>query len=393
MKIQHVLYPPDEIFQLNNEYNQDTRKEKINGGIGVYLDDRGQPYVLPAVKKAFSLLSKANFNYLPISGDVTFLDASLKLALGNNLYTSLESKIARQGVAGGTNGLFIWGSFVKQIDPHPTLILSAPTWENHKKIFAYLGFKIVEYNHVAPNHRFDLDSCIRAVVEHPQGYVLLHGGPTHNPTGINPDQRQWRQLVDLLQRYHCHALFDFAYMGLGENVDKDSLPIRLTVSKGLSVSIVISYSKNMTLYQHRTGALFISTKNEKERQTAESRLKHIFRIVNSNPPGPGELVVKTILTSQELKEQWLAGLQDMVHSLTTRRKLFVKHAGDQFRHIMNQKGLFSLLNLSKQQVSQLKNKHGIYLLSNSRLNFGGLSLENAAKVAGAILEETTSSTI
>lgn len=377
----------DEIFQLNKEYKDDPRKNKINGGIGVYLDDNGHPYVLPVVKKAISFLSYDDFNYLPISGDPTFLSESAKLVFGDALYENLQKKIAQQAVNGGTNGLFVWGNLVKGNNKKPAIIISNPTWENHKKIFSYLGFKIIEYNHLTVNKTFDFNSCKNSISKYPEKYILFHGGSTHNPTGVNPSKKQWIKLINLLKEYRQTILFDFAYMGLGENIDTDSYPIRLAIKNSVPVAIIISYSKNMTLYQQRTGALFILGKTEKLKNSIENQLKYIFRIVNSNPAAFGELVVKTILTNQGLKKEWISSLQDMMHSLHARRKIFTDRTAGKFTHLMDQKGLFSLLNLSPAQVSNLKKKHAIYLLSNSRINFGGISLYNIEKVAQAVLNE------
>lgn len=113
------LVPADEIFQLNTEFNQNKRREKINGGIGVYLDSRGNPYVHPVVKKAIKFLTVSNFNYLPIAGDPSFLKESTKLLLGDSLFSLFEEKLAKQGVSGGTNGLFIWGSLIKETEKKP----------------------------------------------------------------------------------------------------------------------------------------------------------------------------------------------------------------------------------------------------------------------------------
>src|SRR3989338_6545605 len=132
---------PDEIFNLNQEFNKDPRKEKINGGIGVYLEEKGKSFVLPVVKKVTTRLDLASFNYLPIAGDKVFLEQTANLFLGNKLYDEYESFLVKQGTIGGTNGLFIWCNLVKEINRKPTIIISNPTWENHKKIFSYFGFR------------------------------------------------------------------------------------------------------------------------------------------------------------------------------------------------------------------------------------------------------------
>lgn len=363
---------PDEIFNLNKEFIADPRSEKINSGIGVIVDEDSKPYVLPVVKKVITQMRFDNFNYLPVAGDNSFLEASASIVLGNKLHYQFNANIAKQGVVGGTNGLFILGSFIAQQDKHPRILLSNPTWENHKKIFSYLKFHILEYDHTDNSTHFNLSSLIDELKNNPSIYVLFHGGPTHNPTGINPNNKQWNNLIPYLLKGRHNVIFDFAYMGLGDTIEKDSYPIRLFLKHGIPVSIILSYSKNMTLYQQRTGAILVSCLTQSEKIITEQHLQKIFRIVNSNPPAFGELIVKTILNNNELKSQWLMELDNMKELLQKRRRLFVQKTGIKFHHIQNEKGLFSLLNLNRNAIKTLKDSYGIYLLASSRINFGGI---------------------
>src|SRR3989338_5299176 len=148
--------PVDEIFQLKAEFEQDPRKGKINGGIGVYLDSKGKPFILPAVKTAISKLEYSNFNYLPLSGDPIFLAETAKLVLGNHLFKLHNDYLAKQGTIGGTNGIYLWARFIKAIDEKPTIIIGLPTWENHVMIFKYFGFKIIVYPHLTGEKKFNL---------------------------------------------------------------------------------------------------------------------------------------------------------------------------------------------------------------------------------------------
>lgn len=376
----------DEIFKLNNEFISDQRKEKINGGIGLYLDDEGKPYVMSAVRKAVSILNLSNFNYLPISGDSIFLEESAKIVLGNYLYSNLKKNIIKQAVAGGTNGLFLWGSLIKIFNRKPLIIISNPSWENHKRIFSYLGFRIKEYKHLNEKGDFNFRAFKKIIIENPRVFLLLHGGSTHNPTGVNPDNKQWEEIVEIIKHNKNEICFDFAYMGLGNNIEKDSYSTRLFIRNNIPTSIVISYSKNMTLYQHRTG-IFLRIENSIKKKTlAENHLQNIFRITNSNPPAFGQLIAKEIFTNDQLKNNWINSLKTMVKSIENRRRLFVDKTGDRFKFILKHKGLFSLLNLNPDYILKLKDKYGIYLLSNSRINFSGISIKNIEKTAKAINE-------
>lgn len=374
----------DEIFQLNKEFGADSRVDKVNGGIGVYLDDIGKPYVLPVVKKAIKSLKFDNFNYLPIAGDQVYLDESAKLVFGEQFVSGHNECIAKQASVGGTNGLYIWGSVIRNLESSPSIIISNPTWENHKKIFTNLGFSIFTYEQVGRNNKFNYEGFKKTLLQHPKAYVLLQGGFTHNPTGVNPDNNQWVQLATVVKETGHKVVFDYAYMGLGEDVPTDSFSVRSFVKNDIPVSVVISYSKNMSLYQHRVGAIFTICSSKEEKLGFEKHLTYMFRIINSNPPAFGEQIVKTILNSTFLKNEWIHTLKDMVNRLDYRRQLFAKHAGKNFGHVVKEKGLFSILDLRKDQIDMLRKKKGIYLLSSGRINFGGIPVESISRVATTI---------
>lgn len=371
----------DEIFSLNEEYNNDKRKNKVNCGIGVYLDDRGKPYIPLSVKKAVSKLQTKNFNYLPISGDQLFLKYSSKL-----IFASKNSDIfAKQGVMGGTNGVFMWGSFVKRSQKKPKILIGVPTWENHINIFRYLDFKIIKYKHLE-NNKYNMGGFQKAMFRNKKAYLLFHGGSTHNPTGINPSKKEWEKIANLVMKNGNSVLFDFAYCGLGESVDDDAFPIRLFLKKNIDISVVFSLSKNMSLYQHRTGALFIKARSKNKKIEFEKTLQGLFRIVNSNPSAFGEKIVSLVLSSPKLRNQWYEDIFNMTRSLIKRRKIFARKTGGKFDYILKGSGLFSLLRLNKNQIKILKRKYAIYLLSDGRINFGGLSKKNLSYVAKSLLE-------
>lgn len=375
---------PDDIFRLNDEFKADPRPNKVNAGIGIYLDESGQPFVIPIVSKIASSLDFKNFNYLPISGDTNFLDESTKLIFGNNLYNKFNQKLAKQGVVGGTNGIYLWANLISQKDKKPSIIVSHPTWENHYKIFENFGFKIIKFPQLDKNNNFNFKALEKVIINNPNSYVLFQGGPTHNPTSVNPSNEEWKLLSKLLKKNNNSVLFDFAYAGLGDNLESDCFGVRHILENKIPMSVNFSYSKNMTLYQHRTGILIILTNNRTDKLTLESNLKFLFRINNSTPPAFGELIVKNILQNETYKKEWLRTLSEMSTSLKKRRQLFNKHSDNRFSYILNQKGFFSLLNLTPKQIEILKTKHAIYLLPNSRINFAGISIEKIPYVAKII---------
>lgn len=375
----------DEIFKLKAEYECDTRKDKINGGIGVYLDNEGKPFILPTIKTAIKKLEFSNFNYLPLAGDPIYLAETAKLILGENLYKEYDEFLAKQGTIGGTNGIYMWARFVKEINKKPTIIIGSPTWENHLRMFSYFGFKIIEYPHLTGEKKFNLLALKKLLIKNPKTYVLFQGGPTHNPIGINPDDRQWLELAEIIEKHQQQVIFDYAYPGLGDSLESDNFCIRHFLIKRIPLSFAVSFSKNMTLYQHRAGALFIAFSTKREKELAEKLLQNTFRLVNSNPAAFAEDIVKTILTSKELKANWQSELSQMRANLNFRREKFIRLTGERFAYLKFCRGLFALLFLTPKQINYLKKNHALYLLSNSRINFGGISLKNIAKVSATIM--------
>lgn len=375
----------DEIFRLKAEFDRDPRTGKINGGIGIYLDQFGKPYVHPTVKLAIKKLSFADFNYLPLSGDPVFLKETTRLVLGQTMFKDLDPYIAKQGTVGGTNGIYMWARFIKAMDKKPVIIIGDPTWENHIQILSYFGFTIIKYPHLNKDKEFNITALKEKLSKNPKAYVLLQGGPTHNPTGINPDRSQWKELAKIVREKRQQVLFDYAYLGLGNGLDSDSFCIRFFIENKIPISVVVSYSKNMTLYQHRTGALLILTSSRREKDQTEKLLKYTFRLVNTNPPAFGEQIVKIILESKELTQRWKNNLDMMRFDLNKRRETFVKQTQGEFDFINQCRGLFGLLFLTRSQIKKLKEEYAIYLLQNSRINFGGLSLEHIPKVAEAVM--------
>ena len=376
-------FPKDEIFNLQEVYLSDKRPNKINCGIGIYLDNKGKSYIPSSVKKAVKKLKVNNFNYLPITGDSLFLEECSKLVFDQED----SSSIAKQGVMGGTNGLFMWGSFVKKFEKKPTILIGIPTWENHLKIFSYLNFKIVTYKHLQ-NDQFNVDGFQKAISKNKKAYLLFQGGSMHNPTGINPSRKQWGTIADIVKKNSNKILFDFAYCGLGENIDHDTFSIRLFSKKNIDLSVVLSLSKNMSLYQHRTGVLFIKTKSKNKKVEIENTLQNLFRIINSNPAAFGEQIASLVLSDPSLKKQWLKDISMITRNLDERRRMFAKKTKGKFDHVLNGSGLFSLLRLTKNQIITLKEKYAIYLLSDGRINFGSLTKKNIEYIAKSILEVT-----
>ncbi|MDO8559621.1 MAG: aminotransferase class I/II-fold pyridoxal phosphate-dependent enzyme [bacterium] len=376
--------PEDEIFGLQRTFGADPRPGKLNGAIGVYTDETGKPFVLPVVRQAFEHLQAANFNYLPIGGDPRFLELTAKLVFGEQRYGTLAPTLVAQGVTGGTNALSLFGGLARTADRRPTLIIGEPTWENHKKIFDHLGFAWKTFLHLTPAYTFNLAAALAALKTRRPSWVLLHGGATHNPTGVNPAKQEWQFLARAMAEYGHTACVDHAYTGLGDGLIEDSAPIHQLISLGVPTFVAVSFSKNMTLYQHRAGALLYAATTAKEKTAVTSHLEHLFRATNSNPPAAGELVVGKILSEPQLRQQWEGELAAMRASINERRTQFIKLVGEPYGYLERCRGLFSLLQLNAKRIRTLREQQGIYLLSSGRVNWGGIATLDLPRLAAAV---------
>ncbi|CAY71787.1 uncharacterized protein PAS_chr4_0974 [Komagataella phaffii GS115] len=368
--------PPDPLFGLKARYTADSRSDKVDLGIGAYRDNDGKPWVLPAVSRAETLLKEDplyNHEYLPISGFAEFTSAAAKVILGDDSPALKENRVVSIQSLSGTGALHVVGAFVKKFykinstDKEPVIYLSDPTWANHVQIFDTLGLQIAKYPYWNDATKsLDLAGFLDAIKSAPKHSVFLLHACAHNPTGLDPTQDEWKQILDALAQYQHLPLFDSAYQGFASgSLDKDNWA--------------------------RVGAvhLVLPEKDEKLSKAVSSQLQKIIRSEISNPPAYGAKVVGKILNSPDLRKQWEADLITMstrIHKMRValRDELVRLGTPGNWDHIVNQQGMFSFTGLKKEQVAKLESDHGIYLVGSGRASIAGLNENNVKRVAAAI---------
>lgn len=383
--------PDDPILGLPIAFAADPRPNKINLGIGSYKTAEGLPLVLSCVRKAESLLLQKPLTkeYLPIEGDAEFLRCSLQLLLGSDspLWSSGQY-FAAQSV-GGASALRIGGEFLAKL-VSKTIFLSQPSWSNHKQIFERSGLNVGSYPYFDPQtNLLDYQGMCVAIKNMPPGSVILLHGCCHNPTGIDPSFEQWKELSNLIKQQKVIPFFDIAYQGFGEGLEQDADAIRYFVSEGHEMLIAYSFSKNFGLYGERVGFLTVICSQQNIVAKVGSQIKSLIRGNYSNPPLHGERIVSTILKSHELTLEWKTELSNMCERVKEMRKaliaaLLVKGQDRNFAYMHQQKGLFSFLGLTPEQVQYLRKEKAIYMPSNGRINIAGLN-HNVSYVAEALL--------
>jgi aromatic-amino-acid transaminase len=382
----------DPILGLNDEFNADTRTNKINLGVGVYKDASGNTPVLPSVKKAEArLLENENTkSYLSISGTADYALAVQKLLFGNNSQIIADKRAHTAQAPGGTGGLRIAAEFIRRQLGDVTIWVSDPTWANHMGVFEAAGLKIARYGYYDENAKnIDFDAVISDLQNAKAGDVLLVHGCCHNPTGIDPDNAQWTQLANLCADKKLLPLFDFAYQGFARGIEEDAEGLRIFTEHCEEILVASSFSKNFGIYNERTGAFTVVAKTAQMANTVFSQLKSIIRVIYSNPPAHGGAIVTTILTDEKLRAEWEAEVDAMRDRIHAMRKLFVetlkqKGVDMDFSFIERQNGMFSFSGLTTAQVIKMREDSAVYAVNSGRFNVAAMTEGNMDALCEAI---------
>jgi len=386
--------PKDPILGLTEEFKSDENPVKVNLSVGVYQDDNGKTPTFESVTLAEKKLIDINSSktYKPIDGDSTFLEESIKLVLGENLYSEFNSKTFGFNTPGGTGALKLASDFLHNFSSKSNVWLSNPTWPNHGPVFNSSGFNTKSYDYFDNNNNnVDFENMIKSIKLIPEKDIIVLHGCCHNPTGADLDLDQWIEVARLIREKNLIAVCDFAYQGLGEGIEKDAEGVRVLVKELDNLIICSSYSKNFGLYSERVGCLIYHTKNINNYLSVQSNFKKVARTIYSNPPAHGSEIVKTILIDDALRKIWLKNLNEAKDRIINMRKSLVdnlinENCDRDFSFIVNQKGMFSFTGLSEAEVLKLKEKYSIYIVKSGRINVAGITSNNVEYIAKAITE-------
>ena len=373
-----VLPPPDEILELMHKFRNDTRKYKIDLGVGVYKNHLGNTPIMTAVKTAEKRLweEENTKSYVGLTGDPFFHKMMINLILGP---TFDEERTAAAATPGGTGALRQGLELIKIANPNATIWLSNPTWPNHPSIVEYLQLKSSEYSYFNfKNKTVSFDAMLKDLSEANSGDIVLLHGCCHNPTGANLVQTQWEILGDFLNKKNLIPLIDIAYQGFGDGIEEDSLGVRSLVDLVPEAIIASSCSKNFGIYRERTGIIIVTSDEKKQKTTNQGILAYLNRNSFSFPPDHGSKIVSIILSDAHLRKNWETELNGIRTSMQINRELLVRElsnriGSDRFGFLSEHRGMFSLLGASHEQVQQLQAQHGVYMVSDSRMNIAALS--------------------
>ena len=392
---EHVdYYPGDPILGLNDLYNKDTRAEKVNLGVGVYYDEEGRLPLLGSVLKAEEARAKAPSArpYLPMDGLPAYNKAVQRLLFGVDSAAVAADRVATIQSIGGSGALRVGAEFIKQYFPQSKVYVSKPTWGNHISIFEATGLEVGEYPYYdAATGGVAFDALIEKFNSLNKHDVVLLHPCCHNPTGVDLTPAQWDKVIEVVQARELIAFMDIAYQGFGDDFETDVYAIRAAEKAGLSYFVSSSFSKNLSFYGERLGALSVVSPNAEEKKLVLSQLKYIVRRLYSNPPCHPAIIAADVLNDEVLFKEWTDEVAEMrVRIKAMRQRLFdvlsAKVPGRDFSYITKQRGMFSFSGLSPEQVERLINDYGIYLVKNGRMCVAGLNTKNIEYVANAFAD-------
>ncbi len=386
------MAPRDPILGVTEAFVADTRPNKVNLGVGVYCDDNGKVPVLECVRLAEQKLAAtaAPHSYLPIDGLQAYDRAVQAELFGADSETIRAGRAVTVQALGGTGGLKIGADLLRRIDPGAEVWISDPSWENHRALFEYAGFTVNTYPYYdTVTHGVNFDAMSAALQKLPAGAIVVLHACCHNPTGADLSPTQWERVLEIVNARGLVPFLDIAYQGFAENLDADAAAVRRFAQACPFTLVASSFSKSLSLYGERVGALSIATGNADESARVLSQLKRVIRTNYSNPPLFGGQTVASVLTTPELRKQWDGELGQMRDRIKVMRRQFVEkvraiRADFDFNFIIEQRGMFSYSGLTKEQVLRLRSEHAIYAIDSGRICVAALNSKNIDYVAKAV---------
>lgn len=384
--------PPDPILGLSAAYKQDTNPNKVDLGVGVYKDEAGNTPVMSAVKKAENTLWKVedSKSYIAQAGPDLFIKHTAELVLGAGHKAIADKRVATVLAPGGSGSLRVAAEFVSRNFPGTKIFVSDPTWNNHIPLLGSAGLKLELYPYYDyGTHKIKFDAMMDKLKEAKKGDLVLLHGCCHNPCGADLNRDMWNAMAEAAQKQGFTPFIDLAYQGLGDGLAEDAYGLRLMAEKLPEVIVAASMSKNFGLYRERTGAVMVVAETATSAEAANSQILTTAREMYSVPPAHGAYLVSTILDDAALKKEWdaeLTQMRDRINGLRAElvRKLKAKGVQRDFSFIQNEKGMFSFLGLTPEQVKRLINEFSIYLVGSSRINVAGLNKKNLDYTVDAI---------
>ena len=382
-------YAGDPILSLNEAFQQDPRSNKVNLSIGIYFDDAGRIPVLDCVRQAEAqmLAESGPKSYQAIEGSAPMRSAVQRLLFGASHEAVTSGRIATLQTVGSSGGLRVGAEFIKRWLPDSALWVSDPTWDNHRAMFEGAGISVNTYPYYDPaTGGLKFEQMLATLKTLPARSVVLLHACCHNPTGVDLTPQQWSQLVPVLQQHQLLPYLDLAYQGYGDGIEEDAFAVRALASAGLTFFIANSFSKSMSVYGERAGALSVVCADAAEAALVLGQMKATVRRSYSSPAIHAAGIVSRVLTDPALRASWESDVAAMRSRILTMRHslhqvLSAKRPGRDFGYFLTQRGMFSYTGLNTEQVDRLREEFGVYLVRSGRICVAGLNTSNVERTA------------
>lgn len=385
--------PTDPILMMLAQYHADPNPDKIDLGIGVYRDNKGNTPIFKSVKAAERHLVQHEHSkaYLGPAGDAEFNRLITHLLFDERSTTlSADSDcLCTLQTPGGTGALRVAADLIRQANPSASIWLSNPPWVTHRPIFTSAGLRLCHYRYFDPDtHGVDFKGLQEDLLDAMPGDIVLIQVAGHNPSGCDLSLEQWEALSAQIRAQQLIPLLDVAYHGLCTGLESDLLGLRVIERNHDEWLLTYSASKTFGIYFERTGALMIRCP---DKTVTEDVRKEALNLICGNyymPPGHGASVVRTILENELLRTQWQKELKKARQRISDCRKLLADSLNGttawHYRYLHHQRGMFSYLGLSDKQLEQLRVEHALYVGTGGRINVAGINKHNVERICDAL---------
>ncbi len=379
--------PQDPLIALIALANNDPRPGKIDVGVGVFRDSAGNTPILQCVKRAERQLVEIQptKSYIGSQGDAEFVQLIYPIVFGAG--AAAGGRIVGLQTPGGCGALRLGAELVARANPGARILTGEPTWPNHPPLIASSGVEMVAYPYydkASTTLHFDrmMDAFGKAAVG---DLVLLHGC-CHNPTGADLSLDQWREVADIIAARGLIPFVDLAYQGFGDGLEADAAGARMVVEAAEQALVAQSCDKNFSCYRDRLGTLFVKGSTSRAAEIAFANLLGLARTMWSMPPDHPAAVARIVLSDPELRALWESEVDAMGGRIRMVRGRLAA-ADPRLSFIGEQKGMFSMLPLSPQQVLELREEQGIYMAGSGRFNVVGLADTEIDRFAALVVEK------
>jgi len=242
------------------------------------------------------------------------------------------------------------------------------------KTFSFFNFETKD---------FDFKGMHQTLEAADEGSIVLLNTCSYNISGVEPSEAQWKELALLIQKRKLFAVFDCAAQGIASGeIQRDIRSIKIFLDEGIQVAICQSLATCLGMYGEMIGALHVVCKSKEIKNTVQEQLKLVLRIMYSNPPCNGGWIATKILENQQYKSQWIKEMSQVAQRNVEIRRALYKIIKETHRkdipveHIIKYDGPFLYLELSNEEIKDLRSKYHIYMSENRFISLENLKTDD-----------------